>query len=253
MKKTLLMGHIVAGFPDFQKSLDSALGIALGGASFLEVQFPFSDPNADGEIIRVACETSLNANFNTDLGFEFLRELQAKFLENNAPTKLLIMTYGNILFSYGIERFLSCAKECKIFGLIVPDLSLQNDENLFSLSKKFGLENIALIAPYTPKKRIKQLVENSGKFVYVVARNGITGDRTQISTELLAYIKHVKKYCNKPIALGFGLQNKEQISQLKGVVDIVVVGSAFVKHISTLKTNFKESLIEFTQQLQEGL
>ncbi len=102
MKEVTLMGHIIAGYPNFQKSLEAALGIALGGASFLEVQFPFSDPNADGEVIRNACEESLKSGFNTDLGFTLLQTLHTKLLENHCKTKLLIMTYANILFAYGI-------------------------------------------------------------------------------------------------------------------------------------------------------
>lgn len=254
MKEIALMGHIIAGYPNFQKSLEAALGIALGGASFLEVQFPFSDPNADGEVIRNACEESLKLGFNTDLGFILLQMLHKKLLENNRQTKLLIMTYANILFAYGIESFLKRAKECGVFGLIVPDLSLQNDENLFCLAKKFGLENIALLAPYTPPLRIKKLTQKSGSFVYVVARNGTTGDCTQINPELLAYIHKVKNNCNKPIALGFGIQSKEQIMALRGIVPIVVVGSAFVKTISQidLTKDFSLELQAFTQTLLES-
>ncbi|MDE5602417.1 MAG: tryptophan synthase subunit alpha, partial [Helicobacter sp.] len=196
MKEIALMGHIIAGYPNFQKSLDAALGIALGGANFLEVQFPFSDPNADGEVIRNACEISLKSGFNTDIGFEFLQTLHTRLLDKSCKTKLLIMTYGNILFAYGIESFFKKAKKCGVFGLIIPDLSLQNDENLFSLTKKFGLENISLVAPYTPPLRIKKLTKASGSFVYVVARNGITGDCTQITPELLTYIHKVKNSCN---------------------------------------------------------
>ncbi|WP_233704042.1 tryptophan synthase subunit alpha [Helicobacter mesocricetorum] len=251
MKEIALMGHIIAGYPNFQKSLEAALGIALGGASFLEVQFPFSDPNADGEIIRNACEESLKLGFNTDLGFELIEAIHTKLLENGCKTKLLIMTYGNILFAYGIESFLKRAKESGVFALIVPDLSLQNDENLFALAKKFGLENIALLAPYTHDSRIKQLTKKSGSFVYVVARNGITGDCTQITPELLAYINKVKKSCNKSIALGFGIQSKEQIAALRGVVPIVVIGSAFVKYIAQidLTKDFFLELQAFTKRL----
>ncbi len=249
-----LMGHIVAGFPSFQQSLDAAVGICLGGARYLEIQFPFSDPNADGIAIANACEVSLKNGFNTDLGFEFIAKLQQRLKERACKTQLLIMTYGNILFSYGVERFLQKAKENAVYGLIVPDLSLQNDEKLFKKSKKIGLENIALIAPLTSPKRIGQLTKKSGKFVYVVARNGITGDTTEVNQALQDYIRRVQKFCKKPIALGFGIQSREQIETLGKIVPIVVVGSAFVREIDALcqkssKPSLEQKLCDFTQKL----
>lgn len=234
MKKIALMGHIVAGFPNFEQSLEAAFGISLGGAEYLEVQFPFSDPNADGIAIANACEIALQDGFNTDLGFEFITQLQQKLTQNGLTTKLLIMTYGNILLCYGIERFLQKAKQCGIYGLIVPDLSLGHDEELFQTAKKLGLENIALIAPLTKPKRMEKLSRISGAFVYVVARNGITGDTTQIDESLMQYITKVKAHCQKPIALGFGIQSKEQIDALRGIVPIAIVGSAFVRYIGEI-------------------
>ncbi|MDY4426007.1 MAG: tryptophan synthase subunit alpha [Helicobacter sp.] len=247
-----LMGHIVALFPSFGESLEAALGIARGGAEYLEVQFPFSDPNADGVVIASACEESLKNGFNTDLGFEFLQRLNEAFKQRDIKTKILIMTYGNILFAYGIEKFLKQAKECGVFGLIVPDLSLQNDENLFELSKRFGLENITLIAPCTETKRIEKLDRATGSLIYVVARNGITGDGTSIDSTLLEYIKRVKKHTTKPIALGFGIYSREQIDALRGIVPIVVVGSAFVRMIAQSaeqKVNLQDRLYHFTREL----
>ncbi|MBD5164653.1 tryptophan synthase subunit alpha [Helicobacter sp.] len=256
MEKIALMGHIVAGFPSFEQSLEAALGISLGGAKYLEVQFPFSDPNADGIAITNACEVALKNGFNTDLGFEFITQLQQKLAQNGLTTKLLIMTYGNILFCYGIERFLQKAKQCGIYGLIVPDLSLEHDENLFKTAKKLGLESIALIAPSTKPKRIKKLSKASGKFVYVVARNGITGDTTQIDESLMQYIRRVKAHCQKPIALGFGIQNKAQIDALRGIVPIAIVGSAFVRYIDAICTQqtsgIADKLCAFTKGLLES-
>ncbi|RDU63320.1 MULTISPECIES: tryptophan synthase subunit alpha [Helicobacter] len=252
MKKIALMGHIVAGFPSFEASLKAALGIAQGGAEYLEVQFPFSDPNADGIAIANACEVALQSGFNTDLGFEFITQLQQKLQQNQLPTKLLIMTYGNILFCYGIQKFLQKAKERGVYGLIVPDLSLDNDEKLFKKAKKLGLENIALIAPLTKPKRMERLSCISGAFIYVVARNGITGDTTQIDESLMRYIELVKKHCKKPIALGFGIQNKEQIDALRGVVQIAIVGSAFVRFIDKVckeEGEISEKLCAFTKGL----
>lgn len=252
MEKIALMGHIVAGFPSFEASLKAAFGIAQGGAEYLEVQFPFSDPNADGIAIANACEVALQGGFNTDLGFEFIAQLRDKLAQNSLNTKLLIMTYGNILFCYGIKEFLQKAKECGVYGLIVPDLSLDNDEKLFKKAKKLGLENIALIAPLTKPKRMERLSRRSGAFVYVVARNGITGDTTQIDESLMQYVQRVKAHCPKPIALGFGIQSKEQIDALRGIVPIAIVGSAFVRYIDKAckkEGEISEKLCAFTKGL----
>lgn len=253
MKKIALMGHIVAGFPSFEQSLEAAFGIAQGGAEYLEVQFPFSDPNADGIAITNACEVALKDGFNTDLGFEFIAQLQRKLAQNGLTTKLLIMTYGNILFCYGIKKFLQKAKQCGVYGFIIPDLSLGHDEKLFQTAKKLGLENIALIAPLTKSKRMEKLSRISGAFVYVVARNGITGDTTQIDESLMQYIKKVKSHCQKPIALGFGIQSKAQIDALRGIVPIAVVGSAFVRYIDAIcsqqTSEVADKLCAFTKRL----
>ena len=253
MKQIALMGHIVAGFPNFDASLEAAFGIALRAPEHFELHSPLSDPNADGIAIANACEVALKNGFNTDLGFEFLAQLQCKLAQNNLKTKLLIMTYGNILFCYGVKKFLQKARERGIYGLIVPDLSLHNDEKLFKKAKKMGLENIALIAPLTKPKRMKKLSKASGAFVYVVARNGITGDTTRIDESLLDYIELVKKHCKKPLALGFGIQSKEQIDALRGIVPIAIVGSAFVRHINKVckdKTErITQSLCVFTKEL----
>ncbi|MDD6056415.1 MAG: tryptophan synthase subunit alpha [Helicobacter sp.] len=252
MAKIALMGHIVASYPNLDSSLKAAVGIISGGAEYLEVQFPFSDPNADGETIANANAAALRDGFNTDSGFLFIKKLKKILDKEGLEAKLLIMTYGNILFNYGIKEFLLEAKKASVWGLIVPDLSIQNDECLFKLARKYGLQNIALIAPNTPLKRIKQLCNTSGEIVYAVARAGITGDKTIISNEILEYIKSIKEITKKPIALGFGIQSKEQIQALKGVVEIAVVGSAFVRKITDLTAtngDFTKELECYTKEL----
>lgn len=259
MRKIQLMGHIVAGFPNFEASLQAARGICEGGASFLEVQFPFSDPSADGVVIESACIAALNGGFTTPQGFLFLKELSAANVANSVNSKLFIMSYANILFSYGIEKFVKEAKSVGVSGFIVPDLSLQNDEGLFSLANKYDLQNIALIAPATPNSRIPKLAQKSGELVYVVARSGITGEKqTQFSDEFYKYIARIKKYCKKPLAVGFGIENKEQIKALSKVAQIAVVGSAFSRKIAELaKQNAPQSayftqMCDFTKELLEN-
>lgn len=226
-----LMGHIIAGYPNLESSFYAALGICKAGASYLEVQFPFSDPNADGPIIEKACNVSIKNGFKVAQGFELLHSLSAQ-----VSTKLLIMTYANIIFSYGIERFLQEAKKSRVWGIIVPDLPPESDENLRALASKIQICVISLIAPKATQNRIHYLSQISDEIVYVVARSGTTGAKTKIDSELAKWIGFVKTNCKKPIALGFGINSNEQVCEIKktGEVEIIVAGSYFVQKIAEM-------------------
>lgn len=232
-----LMGHIIAGYPDFESSLQAALGICHAGASYLEIQFPFSDPNADGVVIEEACNMSLQAGFRSEQGFIFLEKLNIHLktdLQTTKIPKMIIMTYANIIFAFGVEAFVKRAAECGVWGIITPDLPFGSDEGLRLYAKKYHITIISLIAPGTSAKRIQKLTKASGELVYVVARTGITGEKTRIDSGLLKWVKFVKKNCKKPIALGFGIQTNEQVEALCGLVPIIVAGSYFVQRIYEL-------------------
>lgn len=225
-KKIGLMGHIVAGFPDIKTSLNAALGICEGGADFLEVQFPFSDPTADGSTIEGACYTALSEGFKVDGGFGIVKKLT-----DSVDIPVFIMTYANIVYRYDIEKFIMKAKESGCSGLIIPDMPLDNDEGLNELCIKHRIANIFVVAPGADKMRIKELSQAGSGLLYTVARRGITGRKTQISGEVEDWIKFVKNNSSLPIATGFGIQSKEQIKELVGKSDIAVVGSFFVNAI----------------------
>ncbi|TLD81994.1 tryptophan synthase subunit alpha [Helicobacter sp. MIT 05-5293] len=243
-----LMGHIIAGYPDKEASLNAALGICEAGAKYLEIQFPFSDPNADGPIIEQACDQSIQQGFKIKDGFEL-----ASYLAQNTCTHIIIMTYANIIFHYGVKKFLKNARESKVWGIIVPDLPIENDENLRKLAKKYHINIISLIAPHASISRIHKLSKISDKIVYVVARAGITGDKTPIDKNIFKWIKCVKKHCKKPIALGFGINSNEQVQMLNEQVEIIVAGSYFVKKIGELKNQtpamIKQELVAHTRLL----
>lgn len=245
-----LMGHIIAGYPNMELSLNAALGICYAGASYLEVQFPFSDPNADGVVIEEACDKSIARGFKVSVGFELLSTLSTHLSENGCSTRLIIMTYANVIFHYGIEAFVKEAKKCGVWGIIAPDLPLECDENLRKYAKKYHLAIISLIAPKTPTKRIKKIAKLSDKIVYVVARAGITGEKTQFTQAFFDYITLVRKKCKKPIALGFGINSYEQVKLLEGKVDIIVAGSYFVRLVSELSTQAHLSPQDYRQKLQ---
>lgn len=245
-KEMLLMGHVVACYPDFETSLQAAKGICKGGASFLEVQFPFSDPCADGSVIESASYKALENGFKTELGFKMVKELT-----DTTDTAIIIMTYANILFNYGIEKFVKKAQAAGCEAMIVPDLPPENDEKLKEIANKHNIGVIFIATPGAAPERIKFISEKSDALLYTVARRGITGARTDIIDETYEWIKTVEANSSKPIALGFGIQSREQTNALQGKVPVVVAGSYFVNIITGLKKgdNPEKILAEATKEL----
>ncbi|MCX8163738.1 MAG: tryptophan synthase subunit alpha [Candidatus Micrarchaeota archaeon] len=225
-KRVGFMGHIIAGFPDYKHSLEAALAICEAGADFLEVQFPFSDPTADGPTIEEACYIAINNGFKVVKGFDLVREITEK-----TDTVVLIMTYANIVYKFGIERFLKKAKEVGCCGLIIPDFPPEQDEGLIEKAKDFDLDIILIATPGDDESRIKELSNRTTGFLYTVARRGITGKKTEINKEAKEWFSLVKKNATVPIAIGFGINSKEQIDVLKEYCNIVIIGSHFVKVI----------------------
>ena len=231
-QKIELMGHVVAGYPTIYSCLGAATGILKGGANFLEVQFPFSDGNADGILIQEASDYSLKHGFIPKHGFTIIEALV-----RNTSKNIIAMTYANIIFRYGIENFIRNLKDSGGYGLIIPDLIYgQEDFGVRSLCHQYDICFIELIAPLTSYKRVKEIaMQTKSPFVYVIARNGLTGQQTQIDSEVLEYIQNIVEICaleSKHVMVGFGINNAQQIALLTNKVYGVVVGSYFVDIIN---------------------
>lgn len=229
--KIELMGHIIAGYPNDCVSLKAGVGILQGGANYLEVQFPFSDGNADGILIQNASDYSIKHGFNLKHGFTILTQLC------KTSKHILVMTYANIIINYGVAEFIDSLKSAGVYGLIVPDFCFgECDFNTRKLCKENGIYFIELVAPLTPIKRVREIVlETNAPFIYVVARNGITGAKTQIDSEVLDYIENINEVArleSKEIMVGFGINDFTQVSSLIGKCYGVVAGSYFVNMIN---------------------
>lgn len=248
--QTQLMGHIIAGYPNMESSLNAALGICYAGANYLEVQFPFSDPNADGAVIEEACDKSIAQGFKVSSGFALLSTLSSLLKQSKCNTRLIVMTYANVMFHYGIEAFIKEAKKSGAWGIITPDLPIESDEELRKYGKKHHIAIISLIAPKSSTKRIAKVAKISDEIVYVVARAGTTGEKTQLNRDLFDYVNLVRKKCKKPIALGFGINSYEQVKALEGKVDIIVAGSYFVRFINELSKSQELTPQDYMQKLQ---
>lgn len=219
------MTHLVAGYPNLEESRLAALAMVAGGASYLEVQFPFSDPIADGPLIQGACTDSLNQGFSTDKGFEFLASLTA---ETDVP--VFLMTYGNLLMAPGVENFVERAAESGAAGLIIPDLPYDYDEGLYEAGKKAGIPVVPVVIPGIDEERLNAVLAMTPPFIYTAVRKGITGARTTIGEDTVAFLDKLSRSGAKVLA-GFGIREKEQVDLLAPHVHCVVVGSAIVEII----------------------
>lgn len=252
-KKLELMGHIVASYPSTQACLCAATGILKGGAKYLEVQFPFSDGNADGVLIQNASDYSLQHGFIPQHGFTIIDALV-----RNTKKHILAMTYSNIVLQYGIKEFVDKLRECGAYGVIIPDFGFGKDDfGMRELCRENKLYFIELIAPLTPQERIREIAKQTySPFIYAIARNGLTGSQTLISREVIEYIEDVVEICaleGKKIMVGFGINHSSQLALLQHKVYGVVAGSYFVdiinKNLNFGDVNLTEVLQSATQKL----
>lgn len=228
--KTKLMCHLVAGYPSWELSLQAAEAMVEGGAKYLEVQFPFSDPTADGPKIQAACHRSLEVGFTVEKGFELVSALHRRFPQ----LPICLMSYASLLYRRGMLRFLTEAKKAGVFGLIVPDLPYDQDEGLFRGCWDKGLHPIAVVLPAIKESRLKNLLvllKGAGEtYLYVALRTGITGQETKLADRNINFLEKLKEKEFRAFA-GFGISTSKQVSVLQPYVEAVVVGSFLVEVI----------------------
>jgi tryptophan synthase alpha chain len=219
------MAHMVAFYPDRNQSLEIAGALTLNGCSYLEVQFPFSDPTADGIYIQKACDRALRKGFKVKAGFQLVSEISRL-----SDVPIFIMGYANTVFVYGIERFLDSCLASGVQGIIIPDLPPDYDEGIFYQGKRKKMHIIPVIAPSIENDRLRTILSCWSHFVYTTLRKGITGAYTSIGEENIRFLKKVGG-SGKKILAGFGISTKHQIEALAPYVHASVVGTAFIKEI----------------------
>lgn len=214
---------LTCGDPSLDVTETLVLAMADAGADLIELGIPFSDPTAEGPVIQAANERALAGGVTTDKIFELVRRVRQK-----TGVPLVFMTYANVVFSYGAERFLKTSAEIGMDGLILPDLPFEEKEEFDPLCKRFGLDLISLIAP-TSHERIRSIAREASGFVYCVSSLGVTGVRTNITTDIAAMVRLVKAEKEIPCAVGFGISTPEQAASMAAQSDGAIVGSAIVK------------------------
>ena len=220
-----IMAHMVAFFPDREGSLETARALVDGGASCLEVQFPFSDPTADGPAIQEACRTALASGFKSRSGFSLVGEIRRM-----TAVPVFVMGYANTVFFHGVGRFVGALKESGADGIIVPDLPPDYDEGLFDAGSEAGIEVVPVIAPAIGEERLEMILSGVSKYLYAALRRGITGAYTEIGDGNIAFLQRAGR-TGKLLLGGFGISERRQVEALAPHVHAAVVGSAFIRAV----------------------
>ena len=223
-REARIMTHLVASFPSWEASLQVGKGLADGGAAYLEVQFPFSDPTADGPHIQVACDEALAAGFTQERGFALVEALRA-----STGVPIAVMSYANPIFQNGVSRFVRRCRDAGADAVIAPDLPPDYDEGLYAVGKDAGVAVIPVVVPSTLPERLEMVVKGADtEWVYAALRKGITGSYTEIGEDNLAFLRRIAEFGGKPMA-GFGIRSSAQVAALTPYVEYVVVGTWFVE------------------------
>ena len=215
---------LTCGDPDLETTEAAVRALAQAGADLIELGIPFSDPTAEGPVIQAASARALAAGTTTDKVLDLVRRLRRE-----VDTPMVFMTYANVVFSYGTERFLSAAAEAGVDGLILPDVPYEEKEEFAPMCRKYGLTLISLIAP-TSEGRIAMIAREAEGFLYCVSSLGVTGTRKEIATDVGRMVAQAKAANPAlPCAVGFGVSTPEQAAAMARVSDGVIVGSAIVE------------------------
>lgn len=223
-KKILLMTHIVLGYPSFEDSMEIVEQMVEAGVDLMELQIPFSEPVADGPVILRANQKSLESGTRVEQCMAFAGEVSKRF-----SIPFLFMTYYNIIFKYGLDKFALDMASLGIKGAIVPDLPPEEGDEYMTVMKKNGLAPIYIISPTTPDARMKFLASCGSGFVYCVARKGVTGKETDFSNEMETYLSRCANATDLPLAVGFGVKDRADVNFLTGKADIAVIGSQTIR------------------------
>jgi len=225
INKTAFIGYVTAGDPDIEKTVELVLSMEQGGADIAEIGIPYSDPLADGPVIQDAALRAFESGICVDDIFNCVKKIRE---QSNIP--LLFLVYYNTIFNSGNEEFTLRCKDAGIDGLIVPDLSMEERDELKIYTDAADICLVPLVAP-TSKGRVKEIAHEKSGFVYCVSTMGVTGIRDEFNENVIEYLKDVKTQTSLPIAVGFGISNREKVKFFSQYADGVIVGSAIVKKV----------------------
>lgn len=238
---------ITCGDPDLETTAKIVREAVANGADLIELGIPFSDPTAEGPVIQGANIRALKGGVTTDKVFDLVRELR-----KDVTVPMVFMTYSNVVFSYGAEKFISTCKEIGINGLILPDLPYEEKEEFLPQCKKYGVDLISLIAP-TSENRIAMIAKEADGFIYLVSSLGVTGTRSEISTDLKSIVDVIRQNSSVPCAIGFGISTPEQAKKMADIADGAIVGSAIIKIIEQYGKDAPKYVGEYVKSMKDAV
>ncbi len=238
---------ITCGDPDLATTAAAVREAVKNGADLIELGIPFSDPTAEGPVIQEANVRALAGGVTTDKVFDLVRELR-----RDVTIPLVFMTYANVVFSYGSERFLDKCADVGIDGLILPDVPFEEREEFLPICRRYGVKLISLIAP-TSADRVAMIAKEAEGFIYLVSSLGVTGTRDSISTDLSVIVREIRKNTTIPCAVGFGISTPEQARAMAEVSDGAIVGSAIVKLLAKYGTEAPAQVGAFVKCMKDAL
>ena len=238
---------ITCGDPDLETTAAVVRSAAQNGADLIELGIPFSDPTAEGPVIQGANLRALSGGVTTDKVFSLVRELR-----RDVSVPMVFMTYANVVFSYGAERFISTCQEIGVDGLILPDLPFEEKDEFLPICRKYGVDLISLIAP-TSENRIAMIAKEADGFIYVVSSLGVTGMRSEIKTNLASIVKVIRENTDTPCAIGFGISTPEQAKKMADISDGAIVGSAIIKLIEKHGKNAPAFVGEYVRSMKNAI
>lgn len=238
---------ITCGDPDLETTLKVVREAAANGADLIELGIPFSDPTAEGPVIQEANLRALTAGTTTDKVFDLVREIR-----KDVTIPMVFMTYANVIFSYGAEKFISTCQEIGIDGLILPDLPYEEKEEFLPLCKKYDVDLVSMIAP-TSEKRIAMIAKEAEGFIYLVSSLGVTGTRTEFKTDLGAIVDVIRENTETPVAIGFGISTPEQAEKMAKISDGAIVGSAIIKILAEYGKDAPKYVGEYVKSMKDAV
>jgi len=241
------IAFVTCGDPDLETTKSVIRSMAANGADLIELGIPFSDPTAEGPVIQAANERALSNGVTTDMIFDMVQEIRG-----DVTIPMVFMTYANVVFSYGTERFVKRCSEIGIQGIILPDVPYEEREDFAPACEEAGLSLISMIAP-TSADRISMIAKDAKGFIYVVSSLGVTGTRSEITTDVGELTSMVRKNSDVPAAIGFGISNPDQARKMAAHADGVIVGSAIIKLLAKHGKDAAGPIGEFTKSMKDAI
>ena len=238
---------ITCGDPDLETTVRVVREAVRAGADLIELGIPFSDPTAEGPVIQAANIRALSGGVTTDQIFDMVRELR-----KDVTVPMVFMTYANVVFSYGSEKFISTCAEIGIDGLILPDIPYEEKDEFDPICKRYGVDLISMVAP-TSEDRIAMVAKEASGFIYVVSSLGVTGVRSEITTDIGAMVKLIRASSDLPCAVGFGISTPEQAKKMAGLSDGAIVGSAIVKLIAQYGREAVPYVADYVKRMKDAV